>query len=92
MILISHRMPDVFAVCDRIVVLRRGPKVADKAIADTLARGGHRPDHRRDPRGLRSADAVKPRPLQTSVAIDDVTGLKERTVAAAPARRASPSG
>ena len=29
-ILISHRMPDVFAVCDRVVVLRRGTKVADK--------------------------------------------------------------
>src|SRR5205814_8389833 len=28
--LISHRMPDVFAVCDRIVVMRRGSKVADK--------------------------------------------------------------
>ncbi len=34
-ILISHRMPDVFAVCDRIAVLRRGEKVAEKAIADT---------------------------------------------------------
>jgi simple sugar transport system ATP-binding protein len=34
-VLISHRMPDVFAVCDRIVVLRRGRKVADKAIAAT---------------------------------------------------------
>jgi len=32
-VLISHRMPDVFAVCDRIVVLRRGRKVADKALA-----------------------------------------------------------
>ena len=32
-VLISHRMPDVFAVSDRIVVLRRGEKVADKAIA-----------------------------------------------------------
>ncbi len=32
-ILISHRMPDVFAVADRIVVLRRGNKVADKPIA-----------------------------------------------------------
>jgi simple sugar transport system ATP-binding protein len=32
-ILISHRMPDVFAVADRIVVLRRGKKVADKPIA-----------------------------------------------------------
>jgi simple sugar transport system ATP-binding protein len=34
-ILISHRMPDVFAVTDRIVVLRRGSKVADKATAAT---------------------------------------------------------
>ncbi|MEO1018539.1 MAG: ATP-binding cassette domain-containing protein [Pseudomonadota bacterium] len=32
-ILISHRMPDVFAVCSRVAVLRRGLKVADKAIA-----------------------------------------------------------
>jgi simple sugar transport system ATP-binding protein len=32
-VLISHRMPDVFGVCDRIVVLRRGQKVADKALA-----------------------------------------------------------
>jgi len=34
-VLISHRMPDVFAVADRIVVLRRGEKVADKAVAST---------------------------------------------------------
>jgi simple sugar transport system ATP-binding protein len=34
-ILISHRMPDVFAVADRIFVLRRGTKVADKKIADS---------------------------------------------------------
>lgn len=34
-ILISHRMPDVFAVCDRIVVLRRGTKVADKPTVQT---------------------------------------------------------
>ncbi|MCX7346186.1 MAG: ATP-binding cassette domain-containing protein [Alphaproteobacteria bacterium] len=33
--LISHRMPDVFAVCDRIIVLRRGTKVADKVTAMT---------------------------------------------------------
>ena len=32
-LLISHRMPDVFAVADRLVVLRRGRKVADKPIA-----------------------------------------------------------
>lgn len=34
-ILISHRMPDVFTVCDRVVVMRRGRVVADKAIAQT---------------------------------------------------------
>lgn len=34
-ILISHRMPDVFSVCDRVMVLRRGHKVADKKIADS---------------------------------------------------------
>jgi len=34
-ILISHRMPDVFSVCDKIAVLRRGTKVADKLIADS---------------------------------------------------------
>jgi simple sugar transport system ATP-binding protein len=34
-ILISHRMPDVFAVADRVMVMRRGRKVADKAIAET---------------------------------------------------------
>ena len=32
-VLISHRMPDVFAVADRIVVMRRGEMVADKPIA-----------------------------------------------------------
>jgi len=34
-VLISHRMPDVFEVCDRVVVMRRGRKVADKAIASS---------------------------------------------------------
>jgi simple sugar transport system ATP-binding protein len=34
-ILISHRMPDVFAVSDRIIVMRRGTKVADKATVST---------------------------------------------------------
>jgi simple sugar transport system ATP-binding protein len=34
-VLISHRMPDVFTVCDRVVVMRRGTKVADKAIVDS---------------------------------------------------------
>ena len=34
-VLISHRMPDVFTVADRIVVLRRGHKVADKPIHES---------------------------------------------------------
>jgi len=34
-VFISHRMPDVFAVADRIIVLRRGAKVADKPMAAT---------------------------------------------------------
>jgi simple sugar transport system ATP-binding protein len=34
-VLISHRMPDVFAVCDRVIVMRRGTKVADKPVHQT---------------------------------------------------------
>lgn len=34
-VLISHRMPDVFAVADRVAVLRRGRKVAEKPITST---------------------------------------------------------
>jgi simple sugar transport system ATP-binding protein len=34
-VLISHRMPDVFAVADRVLVLRRGRKVAEKPVAET---------------------------------------------------------
>ncbi len=34
-ILISHRMPDVFGVADRIIVMRRGNKVADKFVASS---------------------------------------------------------
>jgi simple sugar transport system ATP-binding protein len=34
-VLISHRMPDVFSVADRLIVLRRGRKVADKPISDS---------------------------------------------------------
>lgn len=34
-VLISHRMPDVFTVADRVIVMRRGRKVADKRIADS---------------------------------------------------------
>jgi simple sugar transport system ATP-binding protein len=34
-VLVSHRMPDVFEVADRILVLRRGRKVAEKPIASS---------------------------------------------------------
>ena len=34
-ILISHRLTDVFAVCDRIIALRQGTVVADEPIAKT---------------------------------------------------------
>jgi simple sugar transport system ATP-binding protein len=34
-VLISHRMPDVFSIGDRVIVLRRGRKVADKRIKDS---------------------------------------------------------
>jgi simple sugar transport system ATP-binding protein len=34
-VLISHRMPDVFTVADRVIVMRRGRKVADKQITAT---------------------------------------------------------
>lgn len=34
-LLVSHRMSDIFAVCNRIAVLWRGEKVADKALAET---------------------------------------------------------
>jgi simple sugar transport system ATP-binding protein len=34
-VLISHRMPDVFAVADRVLVLRRGRAVAEKPISES---------------------------------------------------------
>jgi simple sugar transport system ATP-binding protein len=34
-ILISHRMPDVFEICDRVIVMRRGRIVANKPIEKT---------------------------------------------------------
>lgn len=36
-VLITHTMPDVFAVADRIVVMHRGRKVTEKKTADTDA-------------------------------------------------------
>ena len=54
-ILISHRMPDVFAVADRIVVLRRGNKVADKPIAPSSPEEVTGLDYRRDRAGMTPA-------------------------------------
>ena len=39
-VLISHRMPDVFASCDRVIVMRRGRKVADKPIGTSSRNDG----------------------------------------------------
>jgi ABC-type sugar transport system ATPase subunit len=36
-ILITHTMPDVFAVADRIVVMHRGRKVTEKRTGETNA-------------------------------------------------------
>ncbi|HVS09137.1 MAG TPA: ATP-binding cassette domain-containing protein [Planctomycetota bacterium] len=36
-VLVSHRLPDVFAVCDRLAVLRRGRKVAERTVRETSA-------------------------------------------------------
>jgi simple sugar transport system ATP-binding protein len=33
-LLVSHRLDDIFAVCDRIVILRRGEKVADRNTSE----------------------------------------------------------
>jgi len=44
--LISHRMPDVFSIANRVVVLRRGRKVADKDVALELAGRSDGIDHR----------------------------------------------
>jgi ABC-type sugar transport system ATPase subunit len=34
-ILITHTLPDVFAVADRLIVMHRGRKVTEKTTADT---------------------------------------------------------
>ena len=69
--LISHRMPDVFSVCDRVIVMRRGDKVADKPIHAVEPRGSHRADHRREGGGvmampLESPDHASPMSAATS--------------------------
>jgi ABC-type sugar transport system ATPase subunit len=35
-IIISHRLEDIFRVCDRLIVLRHGRKVSDKPIEDDI--------------------------------------------------------
>ena len=35
LIFISHRLPDIFDIADRIVVMRRGSKVCDKPKAQS---------------------------------------------------------
>ena len=52
-VLISHRMPDVFTVADRVIVMRRGRKVADRSIAHQ----GRGPRHDRPTRCVAVVDA-----------------------------------
>ena len=47
-VLITHRLQDVFRVCDRIAVMYEGTKIAERMIGDTnldevvkLITGGH---------------------------------------------------
>jgi ABC-type sugar transport system ATPase subunit len=79
--LISHRMPDVFAVCDRVVVMRRGEKRADKAIRDTSPRKSRpsSPARRRrrdgDPDGNpRSPSPTSARQMVAARSLRDQTG------------------
>ena len=58
--LISHRMPDVFAVCDRIIVMRRGAKVADKTTAVDVAGRDHRTDYGSDTCSLALLHPLRP--------------------------------
>ena len=46
-IIISHNMQDVFAVADRIVIIRRGRKVGEEIAAKTTAGPDRQPDGRR---------------------------------------------
>ena len=86
-VLISHRMPDVFAVADRIVVLRRGEKVADKADRRQLAGGGHRPHHRRDRDGLMAAADADDRERGMAMSLEDAIGRRPHGSLAALARQ-----
>ena len=45
-VVVSHNLPLVFEVADRIVVMNRGRKVADVATDGDRQRGGRRLDHR----------------------------------------------
>ena len=50
-VLVSHRMPDVFEVADRILVLRRGRKVAEKPVASSSPEDGFVPVTSAGPHG-----------------------------------------
>ena len=91
-VLISHRMPDVFSVADRVVVLRRGRKVADKADRGKLARGSHRVDHRRDRARLVTAACRRNIESLTMAFIVDDEVKRQGYPARLADRRVRPSG
>ena len=64
-ILITHRLQDLFLVCDRIMVMYEGRNVAERRIGETEHRGGGQPDRRpkvplRLPAGTRPESAARP--------------------------------
>ncbi len=67
-VLISHNIQDVFAVSDRISVMRHGRCIAVRETAQYHAGGDHRPDHRRQrsrapsPPDARSTASQSPAP------------------------------
>ena len=70
-VLITHVLPDAFAVTDRVVVMHRGRKVAEKVTAADQHRGT-RPVHGRRPRRRRGGVTCK------GVALSAIAGERSR--------------
>ena len=88
-ILISHRMPDVFAVCDRVVVHAARHQSRRQADQSDQPRRSDRPDHRRDPHGLRSVDDANAQSAAERQCLDRIgAGTADAIAAAALDRRA----
>ena len=71
-ILISHRTPDVFAVCDRVMVMRRGEQGRRQFDQGDQPGRSDRLDHRRHPHGLRGARQPPPTAAATGQCVDRI--------------------